>query len=64
MQAAHADQRQYRESGSTTLFIVYRIRLVERRGKRRAVDGVVQPFVGWNIDDWTVTPAQYRVAPS
>ena len=52
-----------REKGNTALFVVYRIRLVGPEGRQRAEGGVVKAFIGWDIDEWTVEPTQYRVAP-
>ncbi|MCY4012078.1 MAG: DUF3578 domain-containing protein [Gammaproteobacteria bacterium] len=49
--------------GQTALIVVYRIRLTDRKGKRQATGGSLEPYIAWDIDDWRVVPTQYRVEP-
>jgi len=49
------------EKGRTALFIVSEIRLLTEDGEREAVGGKLQVFIGWDIDEWQLTPTTFRV---
>ena len=50
-----------KEKGNTALFVVRRIRLVDRDGDTVAVGGHVEDLVGWDIDECLVVPTAFRV---
>ena len=49
------------EKGSTAMFIVAGIRLETRGSEKIALGGELHVFVGWDIDEWHLTPTAYRV---
>ena len=49
------------EKGATALFIVSCIRLVGDGEKRSAKRGRIEALIGWDIDDWKMTPTAFRV---
>ena len=53
-----------RHKGQTALMIVTDIRLQKGEEKVGASGGILEPLVGWDIDDWTLKPTAYRVVRS
>lgn len=53
-----------RERGRTALLIVKSIRLRKGLEHPIAVEGELESFVGWNIDDWLIEPTAFRVSRS
>ena len=49
------------EKGHTALFIVSSIRLNRKGKKSVAIGGKLYEFIGWDIDEWDLTPTTYRV---
>ena len=51
-----------REKGRTALMIVSGIRLEKDPMRPEASGGVLEPIVGWDIDEWTLEPTVFRVS--
>jgi len=51
------------EKGKTVLSIVSNISL-ERDTDLHAYGGIIEVLMGWNIDDWSITPTSYRIERS
>jgi hypothetical protein len=49
------------EKGKTALFIVSSIRLERGSAGPSATGGVIEAFLGWDIDKWELTSTAYRV---
>ena len=49
------------QKGQTALVVVTDIELINRAGKPIAQGGKVHVEVGWDIDDWEITPIAYRL---
>ncbi len=50
------------KKGQTALIIVTNIRLEKDGTSPKASGGILEPLIGWNIDDWSLQPTAYRVA--
>jgi hypothetical protein len=49
------------EIGTTALLIVHSIRLARAVGSTTATGGTLVAEVGWNVDDWELSPMAYRL---
>jgi len=49
------------EKGNTGLFIVSGIRLLKDGGDREATVGNLEEMIGWDIDDWELSPTAFRL---
>ena len=51
-----------REKGNTALMLVVGIRLKKNDGVPIAEAGVLEPLIGWDIDEWALKPTAFRVS--
>lgn len=49
-----------KEKGDMALVIVSSIRLL-LQPNIQALDGVIEVLIGWDINEWSLTPTTYRV---
>jgi hypothetical protein len=51
-----------KESGKTGIIFVYSIQIEEKDGQYFGSAGTPDAIIGWNINDWELTPTQYRLS--
>ena len=51
-----------KNKGRTALMIVTGIKLKDADGKKEASGGVLEPLIGWDVDEWQIEPTAFRVS--